>query len=146
MGEMYRIVENDMVNAYKAKSKWEAKLIVKFTTEDWKNISINSQNNKHYDFWKEYAWKIQYFITSILQEKMYQSGKSDCLRKCGEVKAHNSHIYYLCSKLKQFWSIIISIMKDLFDVDSSTHPHSILLGLWPPKMMESVISCMDPEN
>lgn len=130
---------------YKAKSKWEEK--PKFTPEDLKNTSINSHRTTYSDFWKEYAWKIQirYFITPILQEKMYQSGKSH-VWECGEVKAHHSHIFYLCSKLKQFWSINIGIMKDLFDVDNSTLYTSTFCSPWPMPPRDDVITSLDPDN
>lgn len=67
------------------KERWEKKLNIDITTEEWLNMCQTQCTTTNSRTWREFGWKniTHYFITPKLKSK--QTGtQQPCWRKCGE--------------------------------------------------------------
>ena len=80
----------------KIKEQWGKQLSINIPDEEWRESlkeHFQISQSKH---WKEYAWKVRYFITPD-RCKLNKTEGTSRWRGCGEKKANQKHILYMFS-------------------------------------------------
>ena len=93
------------------KNKWENEIPCNISPVEWGQMCKNIHETTNSNYWKEFAWKIinRYFRTPQIQSKYKSNVTSSCWRKCGEQKAHHSHVFWPGKVLGGFWKTLFNL-------------------------------------
>lgn len=133
VSKIYNGLQNHMGDdTLYVKSKWEKEMDVELSKDDWQAICITQQTTTSSKGWRQFGWKniIRFFITPHIQSK-HSNIQQHCWRKCGDLPASHSHIFWSCIKIQTFWEGVIKILENIFMTKIPRDPLVLYLGLLP---------------
>ena len=89
------------------RSKWEKELNIEISEEDWCSMWNTQHSSTSSKKWREFGWKnlVRFFITPLIKSR-HSHSHQPCWRLCGHMDANHSHIFWMCPKIKMFWTNI----------------------------------------
>lgn len=140
LSKVYKILQNNNNMEDSIHVKWNLEIGDQINEEEWKQICSEIHKTTNSKFWREFAWKLytRFFITPNVLSKINKSTTSECWRKCGEMRANHSHIFFFCPGLAGFWQLIMDKMKSIFKFKNRLNPINIILGKSPPELTQEI--------
>lgn len=87
------------------RDRWVKESKMPLTEEDWFNICDVQRTTTSSRMWKEFCWKnmIRFFITPKTKSKITTTQQT-CWRRCGEQNAGHTHVFWECTKMRNYWN------------------------------------------
>ena len=106
------------------KAKWEGET-QEIAIEDCIELCAEIHQVTNSNSWREFQWKIvsRFFKTPLLTARAGSTPTSECWR--------NTHIFWTCPKLCQFWNTVFDDINRLFDIPIPQDFNTAILGTVP---------------
>lgn len=116
-------------------TSWEKELNLTISPEIWKNMSDNTWKTTSSLRWRKI--QLRFFKTPVIQAKYSKEVTSSCWWRCGEAEANQTHIFFSCPVLQQYWTEISETMENIFQCTLVLRPEQLLLGRIPQSLSQN---------
>lgn len=119
---------------------WEKEADILISEDDWLNICKTAMNTSSSGTWREFIWKniVRFFISPYVKSKQCKDpDKAVCWRNCGDIKANHFHVFWSCTKITPFWSMVVKEIKSITGLDLLYDFTIVYLGNLPQELTKS---------
>ncbi|CAI5636845.1 unnamed protein product [Oreochromis niloticus] len=121
--------ENTATSTEYIKKKWEQEIKTDISTEEWLDMCETQNTTTNSRCWREFGWKhlTRFFITPKIKSKQTQDSLP-CWRRCGNMEAHHTHIFWECLKLHNFWKNVTLVIGNILGYQLPHNFKTVYLG------------------